>query len=868
MGLAAGARLGQYEIVAPLGSGGMGEVYRARDPRLDREVALKVLPAALRDERDRLQRFETEARAAGALNHPNVLAVYDVGEHEGAPYLVTELLEGATVRERLAAGRVPPRKALDWAAQIARGLGAAHAKGIVHRDLKPENLFVTKDGRVKILDFGLAKALGGEISATESTLAETVPGAVLGTAGYMAPEQVRGKPADARADIFAFGAVLYELLAGKRAFEGDSYVERGHAILTKDPPPLAESGVTVPAAVERVIQRCLEKAPDDRFQSARDLGFALEALSDTSASGTRGAPVPGPRRRVARVAGLAALLVVFGVGSALLGRWQGRRPRAGAPASQPAAAPASQPTFTRVTFRKGMIHSARLAEGGRTVVYSGEFEGEGNQMYAATPGNANWRPVGPPGARLRAVSSQGDVLFFGPSRRDPRTWVLARMSLAGGAARELLEDAAVADFGPGGGLLVTRWVNGRMRLEYPAGRVRYEEAVGAGINHARFSPQGDAIALLRNPAFGDDRGTVELLGLDGKRRTLAGPFLSEHGLAWSPDGREVWFTALRQAEQWQLLAVTRDGRERVVLAAPGHVVLHDIAPDGRVLLARQDLRQRISGLVPGKDREVGLSWLHGSNLPRLSADGRTLLFGEEWAGLGPLEQVFLRPTGGGPAVNLGGGGPWDLSPDGKWALVSPGPPWNTFSLVPTGAGESRPLPRGTVERIMFAYFLGDGRRIVFRGREAGPGWRVFVQEVAGGPPRPVTEGNVSEMSRPSPDGRFVAANVEDAWALVPLNGGPRRPLGVPPGDRPLSFTADGRGIFVLADQGEPPSRAGRVYRYDLATGRSKPWRDLVPPDTAGAHRRFGNVAITPDGRWYAYQYATQDDELYVVDGLR
>jgi eukaryotic-like serine/threonine-protein kinase len=858
MGLASGARLGQYEIVAPLGSGGMGEVYRARDPRLGREVALKVLPPAVREDAERLRRFEQEARAAGALNHPNVLAVYDVGEHEGAPYLVTELLEGATVRERLAAGRVPPRKALEWAAQVARGLGAAHAKGIVHRDLKPENLFVTKDGRVKILDFGLAKALGGEVSATESTLAETEPGAVLGTAGYMAPEQVRGKPADARADIFAFGAVLYELLAGKRAFDGDSAVERGHAILTKDPPPLAASGVTVPAAVERVIQRCLEKATDDRFQSARDLGFALEAFSDTAVSGTRAEPARAPLRRAARVAGLAALLMVFGVGCVLLGRWQGRRPRAGAPASQPVAAPASQPSFKRITFRHGSINGARFAEGGRTVAFTGKFEGEPQYIHVATPGNSNLRTIGPPWASLRALSPQGDVVFGVFSQRDPGSLTLARMSLAGGAPREVLENVGGADFGPGGELLVSRRVNGRLRLEFPPGKVLYEEAIGAGIRDVRLSPQGDAVAFYRHPVAGDTRGTVEMVGLDGKRRTLAGPFGSVgDGLAWSPDGREVWCNADG------IRAVTREGRQRVVSTTP--MLLSDIAPDGRVLLASHKRRFRMSGLVPGNEREVGLSWLDGSRVVTLSADGRTVLFTELMEGAAP-EQVYLRRTGSEPPVNLCRGGGSDLSADGKWALVSPEPPWNTLSLVPTGAGESRALPRGTVEELSQASFVGDGKRIVIWGREAGGrSKRIFLQDVAGGPPRPLPAEGLEGMSRPSADGRLVAAKIKGAWFLLPLDGGTPRPLGIPPRDNPDSFTVGGRGLFVFADLGLPPAGMIRVYRYDLATAKKTPWRDVVPPEPGGLPMI---LEITPDGRWYVQTYWTEETDLYVAEGLR
>jgi eukaryotic-like serine/threonine-protein kinase len=292
MGVAPGERVGPYEIVAPLGAGGMGEVWRARDPRLGREVAIKVLPAAFATDTDRLRRFEQEARATGALNHPNVLAVYDVGTHDGAPYLVTELLEGETLRERLRAGAVPWRKAVEWARQITAGLAAAHDKNIVHRDLKPENLFVTTDGRVKILDFGLARTAAAG-SGTDSTFTATEPGAVLGTAGYMAPEQVRGRAADARSDIFAFGTVLYELLAGKRAFDGESHVERGHAILTREPPPL--DARSVPPAVERVVRRCLEKRLEERFQSARDLGYALEALSSVTPEPPPSAPAPTVR---------------------------------------------------------------------------------------------------------------------------------------------------------------------------------------------------------------------------------------------------------------------------------------------------------------------------------------------------------------------------------------------------------------------------------------------------------------------------------------------------------------------------------------------------------------------------------------------
>src|SRR5215472_16218528 len=287
-----GQQLGHYRIEAAIGAGGMGEVYRARDTRLNRTVAVKLLPAAFSKNRDRLQRFEQEARAAAALNHPNILAVYDVGTYEQSPYLISELLVGATLRNRLAGRPLPVRKAVDYAIQIARGMTAAHDKGIVHRDLKPDNIFITSDGRVKILDFGLAKLVEQEAAPTGASQLLTVPGpeiqrpltlpgVVMGTVGYMSPEQVLGAPADTRSDIFAFGAILYEMLGGRRAFRGDTTIESMTAILKDDPPPLSASGHNIPPGLERLVDRCLEKNATSRFQTASDLAFALETLSSS-----------------------------------------------------------------------------------------------------------------------------------------------------------------------------------------------------------------------------------------------------------------------------------------------------------------------------------------------------------------------------------------------------------------------------------------------------------------------------------------------------------------------------------------------------------------------------------------------------------
>src|SRR5215510_4369674 len=326
-----GAQLGPYTVISPLGSGGMGEVWRAKDTRLNREVAIKLLPASCATDADRLGRFKQEALATSSLNHPNILTIYDIGSLNGAPYIVAELLEGDELRDQLNEGALPVGRCVEYARQITQGLAAAHEKGIVHRDLKPENLFVTIDGRVKILDFGLAKLRPSQLSGMDSQAPTqkkiTNPGTVLGTVGYMSPEQVRGQEADHRADIFSFGVILYEMLSGRRAFGGESAIEAMNAILKEEPPNLGETNAKTSPALEKIVRRCLDKKPERRFQTASDLGFALEALSLSSSSGadrTEMATAPGSsawskssglRERIWMiVAGVLALaLLAFGV---------------------------------------------------------------------------------------------------------------------------------------------------------------------------------------------------------------------------------------------------------------------------------------------------------------------------------------------------------------------------------------------------------------------------------------------------------------------------------------------------------------------------------------------------------------------------
>ena len=433
MSLTPGARLGPYEVLAPVGAGGMGEVYRARDPRLGRDVAIKVLPSAFSSDAERLHRFEQEARAAAALNHPNILAVHDIGQHNGAPYIVSELLEGETLRGRLNTGALPVRKAVEYAIQIAHGLAAAHEKGITHRDLKPENVFITVDGRVKILDFGLAKLTQtepavGALSALPTTPLDTLPGVVLGTIGYMAPEQVRGQQADHRSDIFAFGAILYEMLGGQRAFRGDTAADTMGAILAKDPPDLPVADRHIPPALERIVDRCLEKKPTARFQSAGDLTFALEGLSSYSgvASVVAGSTRPARRERLAWMSAVA--LVTLMAAAAIV--WA-LRPVPTAPEMRVEinTPPTADPT------------SLAISPDGQKVVFAATSEGR-SRLWLRSLESVSARPL---------AGTEGYFLlpFWSPDSRSVGFFAdgqLKRMDIGGGSAQEL----ANAGLGLGG----------------------------------------------------------------------------------------------------------------------------------------------------------------------------------------------------------------------------------------------------------------------------------------------------------------------------------------------------------------------------------------------------------------------------------
>jgi eukaryotic-like serine/threonine-protein kinase len=856
MTLATGSKLGPYEILGQIGAGGMGEVYRAKDPRLSREVAIKVLPASFSADADRLRRFEQEAKAAGVLNHPNITAVDDIGTAtDGAPYVVQELLEGETLRSELAGGRFSPRKAIDTATQIAEGLAAAHEKGIVHRDLKPENVFVTRDGRVKILDFGLAKLTQTEGASSSGTnlpteTKGTEPGVVLGTLGYMSPEQVRGKSADARSDIFSFGAILYEMLSGNRAFRGDSAADTMSAILREDPPDLSVTNQNVSPGLEHVVRHCLEKNPERRFQSARDLAFNLGELS--GASGTAIAGVAGRRPRTAfpwmAAGGLAALIAAFAAGHFL---WK--------PPS------ASTPTYRRLTFRRGNIGTARFAPDGHSIVYGASWEGEPLEIYTTRPEGPESTPIGVKNADLLSVSPSGELAislrerFLGGPMGNG---TLATVPIGGGAPRALAEFVDKAAWTPDGKqLAVVRFLDGRYRIELPFGKVVY--STENSIRYLKMSPRGDRFAVVERIL---GRSWIKTVDLAGKTAKLAGP-VGGQGIAWASSGDEIWYDDQGEHGQYFLKAVDLAGRNRVVASIPVGLLIHDVARDGSVLVERYHSQPGIVGLAPGETHERSLSWFDKSYVAGLSDDGRIILINESGDAAGAAGAHYVRKTDGSPAIKLGEGTALALSPDGKWVLARQPDSKTTLVLSPTGPGSSTVLEEPTLDTVSAVAFFPNGKRIVIEGAEAGGKRRLYVQDLPAGKPRPISKASPGIGNSPiTPDELWVAVygDWSEDFSLVPVSGGEPRTIPHTKDLDFLSWAPDGKSFYGLVTGSIP----ARVVRVEAATGRREPWKALAPAELSGLID-ISPIFLTPDGKSYVYSYSrAAASDLYLIEGLK
>ncbi len=866
MALAAGTKLGPYEIQSALGAGGMGEVYRARDSRLDRTVAIKVLPHHLSSNPDLKQRFEREARAISSLNHPRICTLHDVGRQDSVDFLVMEYLEGESLAERLRKGPLSLKESLRIGIEVCEALEAAQRAGIVHRDLKPGNIMLTKNG-AKLMDFGLAKAVitglgpagsSPPLLSAAKTMSEATPlspltsaGMVIGTIQYMAPEQIEGKDADARSDLFALGAVLYEMVTGKRPFEGKSQLSLASTILEKDPESIRTLNPSIPAVFERVVNSCLAKNPEDRFQNPHDVRLALDSVAKdlpqlAVASATQ-TTRPLSRSLPWIITGIVMLAAMVAI---LLSRRE---------------APA--PQYTNISYREGTLLGARFSHDGQTIVFSGRWEGEPSQISVARIGSPESRSLGITSAEIAAVSPSDELaIFLGCDEVYFLTCggTLATVSLAGGSPRTLAEHVAAADWHPDGKRMVVAVLGpDGARLEFPPGHVLFQQKAG-WIGRPRFSPDGNLIAFESHPILGNDDGSLDLVDLNGKHSLLSS-YASVEGLAWRPDGKEIWCGATKSGG-WAdtIFAVMPSGKERTILTLPS-LRVHDISKDGRVLLSRETWRRQIKGLFPGDKSEHPYSWLDDTEATGISADGRIISMyeaGEVYA-LENDSLAYYRSTDGSPPVRLGVGTP-AISPDGKWVLVGSNHvnPKLPLQLQPIGPGDARDLPTSGLLAFDHYVWSDDGTQVVYEAQTEQNKWNVYIQAVAGGAPVLIETEGRGAYPVPSPSGDLVAARERHGGiVLFPTKGGKAVPLkGASANEYPIRFVKSGKALLV-ADQTD-----GELVLtvIDLADGHREAWKRIPDNYSSRANQLF---VATPDLKYYAYPSPKYSSVLYTVENL-